>query len=205
METIRPRPVDIESERRALLDVLVDWKWDSLPARSVPGKEVLETKILLSDLIFAVSKPGHSLARVWWALLELVDSKVADLWVRPSSMLENLPEGEPPTHYLNLDRGDNCVFLVTTPERINVYIRIIYRGSLCSLPPPGVEPQISVSRPKWDKVARNLTFGNILCRHYKRFPTVQSQVLNQFEEEGWPESIQVSSYQITKHTIVELN
>ncbi len=44
-------------------------------------------------------------------------------------------------------------------------------------------------RPRWDRDARTLWYGDRICKHYTRSAPCQETILTAFEEEGWPNTI----------------
>src|SRR5512135_1949648 len=83
----------------------------------------------------------------------------------------------------NLDAGEGCVFLATTPEAMNRYLDSI----------------IPEEKPKWDRGFRTLTYKSTRCKTFKRFAEKQFAILDAFEKAGWPNSVKPENF-MTRQT-----
>jgi hypothetical protein len=44
-------------------------------------------------------------------------------------------------------------------------------------------------RPVWDREAKQLWYGDVLCREYRRVASEQFQILDMFQQREWPQTI----------------
>ena len=103
LDKLRPRPLpnDLQPARDDLIRTLVDLGWQSLPAS---GRGTIPTEKSLYDLIYGLSRRGHTLGLAWGAILELIEAGAAEPFV-------------------DLAAGEGCIFLRMVPERIEEYRR----------------------------------------------------------------------------------
>jgi hypothetical protein len=61
-------------------------------------------------------------------------------------------------------------------------------AEICSVAlPPGFLPERL--RPVWDRRTKQLKYGEIVCRRYRRVAPRQFEILEAFEAEGWPQTV----------------
>jgi hypothetical protein len=155
--------------------VLVSDKWSN--ARNPTGS-VVSRAIPLTELLYEVCESGHQIAAAFHAVVDLIDLGAVDPVVPPvKKPLET-----------NLDEGEGCALLDTTPKRINQYF----------------ESKSPKERPVWNSGAKTLIYRGVLCKQLGRSGSKQIAILDAFEASGWADSIKVPC-NMSMQTIHDMN
>jgi hypothetical protein len=177
LDELRPRPLpkDLEPTREDLNRVLTDIDWRGLPGS---GRGTIPTVIRLYDLIDRVIRRGHTLGLAWGAILELIEANAAELSVRPRKNAS----------WVDLDAGEGMPILQMLPEKIEAFRKA----------------RDPIQKPSWDRGTGRLSYGPILCKHFKRFAPVQYAILDEFHAEKWARSVKVPR-RMSRQTVQDLN
>lgn len=185
---------------------LEDSRLEPMPNLSTPILRLLacsehELALLLRGILVSIAAPGHSeldppidaqalgQSALVTAIFRRISWLCEELHQRASKKLSSLDE---------LDaHSRDIVHQLAMPLRRNEQYLI----------------EAKTATPSWDDKSRTLTYQGQICKRFARVATRQFELLNEFENQGWPTRLphnpfvnrNISNHEILKQTIKDLD
>jgi hypothetical protein len=161
----------IERDRKAALEVLLRAHADARETR----RAVQDFAVELADLR-AAGVPGSDLR---WLVSRGYVEHLLDITPMRSSKRALRP-------FPSLAFRANSCFLLTEQ---GVALALGHTAHLSTSTAVDAAQPASTPRPRWDPATRELWVGDVLVRRFLTKAHNQVQILNAFQEEGWPEHV----------------